>query len=221
MFRTILILFAILSTINGLAQYSHADLKATTSRVVNSCRQKQQRLFNSIVSARANNKLYERLDTQNYDYVFITESFSTNDSIAYIEEVYFKTGDTVPVASFCNARPAKLGIYSGNGSFYRYYKMTSYKQTFNPLYRQFSLLKRRQKLIYDRDIIIHVGCVTFLGEWEQKASKERAEHKDDYRHTFQICTLINKKEGKVIVSCQTPVRRPKFSILYYNAVWDF
>lgn len=176
----------------------------------------EQIKFDSILMQRLSINLFTRIDTTIFDYVFINESFCFSDTIGIVAERYFNGKDTIPKSVFFN------GIFSDpkgiKNDFLNWYsKNVTNNYTLNPLIDKYSKLQPTQELGYDkRQIWIH-GCVLFENS-ETNFEKLRTEQ---LKSTYQIMTMIDKINNKIIVSIQFAPTDPKFTTFSYNPVWDF
>ncbi|NTW32450.1 MAG: hypothetical protein HGB12_07475 [Bacteroidetes bacterium] len=172
--------------------------------------------FLDIYSQGYKTNLYSRLDTISYDYAFIQATICDLDSSFKIIERYFISDDSIPKYLFRNGK--QLDTKNEYEGFLIWYKNNvTYNYTLRPMLESYSKLKSIQPLPYEKIQIWSHGCVIYEGA-EKKYTERR---KKEIKHTYQIQTFVDKKKNRIIVSVQTPPKKPKFKTFSYNGVWDW
>lgn len=176
----------------------------------------QQHYFDSILQNRKKTEWLKRIDTSNFDYAFVEETFGYHDTTSTITERYFIKSDSIPKSVYLNGdyKDPKT-IYDGFLIWYSK-NVTSYTTLFQ-LIDNYSRLKPTQELPYDKRQIWSHGCVV------HKNGKKKFEEKrtEQPKTTYQIQTMVDRVNNKIVVSIQLAPRRPKFETYSYNGVWDW
>jgi len=168
------------------------------------------RIFSNIYSLSYKTNLYSRIDSLTYDYAFIQASICRQDSSFTLDERYFVSGDTIPKYFFLNGQEYNTKeMYSGKSIWYMYTLTNDF--TLKPMIKRYNRLKNVQTLAFDKIQILGIACVNNETESEFKLKRT-----NKLKQTYQIQTLIYKKNNKVKVSLQTPPRKPKFKTKKFN-----
>lgn len=168
------------------------------------------KVYFDIYSYEISAKLYTRLDTLKYDYAFVQVTYSQRDSTFQIDERYFVSSEIIPIYFFYNGNQYNTReMYSGLSWWYEKTLTNDYTQ--KAMIKRYRKLKNIQSLPYDKIQIWPIACVNNGTEAEFK--KEKTE---ELKHSFQIQTFIDKKKNKIIVSIQTPPKKPKYKTLQFN-----
>ena len=176
----------------------------------------QQSYFDSILENRKSNDWLTRIDTTNFDYAFIEETFCYLDTTSIITERYFMEADTIPKAIYWNDKfkdPSK--IYDGFPIWYS--KNVTYYTTLFPLIDSYSKNKSRQQLPYNKRQIWSHGCVV----QDDGKKKFKLKRTKQLKMTYQIQTMVDRVNNNIVVSIQFAPRKPKFETYSYNGVWDW
>ena len=157
-----------------------------------------------------------RIDTLNYDYGFIEETFCFWNTASNITERYFMKGDSIPKSVYIN------GMYTDSHTIYDnffiwYSKNVTHFTTLFPLIDKYSRLKPTQELPYDKRQIWTHGCVVRKNGMKQFEERRT----DQLKATYQIQTMVDRVHDKIVVSIQSAPKRPKFKTYSYNWVWDW
>ncbi|RMF94282.1 MAG: hypothetical protein D6734_08170 [Candidatus Schekmanbacteria bacterium] len=211
---TILILTICSLTING--QSFSLTIDSLTLKHIKLLPADQQHYFDSILENRKNAEWLTRIDTSNFDYAFIEETFCYSDTTSKITERYFIKSDSIPKSIYVN------GLYKEPKTIYDgfliwYSKNVTYFTTLLPLIDNYSKLKATQELPYDKRQIWSHGCVV-QENGEKKFEERRTEQ---LKTTYQIQTMVDRLNNKIVVSIQFAPKRPKFETYNYNGVWDW
>jgi hypothetical protein len=176
----------------------------------------QQAYFESILQNRKQTSWLKRIDTTNFDYAFIEETFRYSDTTSKITERYFIKDGVIPVSVYVN------GLYEDPKTIYDGFliwyseNVTNFTKLF-PLIKTYSRLKPTQELLYDKKQIWSHGCIV-----QENGEKKFAEKRSNQlKATYQIQTMVDRIKNKIVVSIQFAPKRPKFKILSYNPVWDW
>jgi hypothetical protein len=199
-----------------VGQVYSVTIDSLTKSNIDKLTDKQKLKFDSILTYRKSVDFFTRLDTTTFDIAFIQETFCFADTLGNVTERYFMMYDTIPKYVYRNGKHTDpKDIYDGFLIWYS--KNVTYYTTLYPLIDNYSKLKPTQELNYDKRQIWSHGCVIY------KDSKKIFEKKrtEQLKTTYQIQTMIDKKDHKIIVSVQYAPRRPKFKTHSYNAVWDW
>jgi hypothetical protein len=215
--RQFAIIIIIIVFSNDLVAQSYSlTLDSLTKKYLSQVSKKKKKIFENLIKQRLTTNLLKRIDTTTFDYAFITETYCSYDSRVGISERYFLFNDSIPKYVYFDGKindPKK--IYDG---FLIWYSANvTYSSTLYPSIKNYSKLKSNQELAYDKKQIWHHGCVVY----QNVRKKFVKETKNRLRKTYQIQTMIDKKNKKVIVSIQLPPKNPKFETIGYNAVWDW
>ena len=211
---TILILTICSFTTNG--QTLSLTIDSLTIKHLKLLPTEQQKYFDSILQNRQKTAWLKRIDTTKFDYAFIEETFCYSDTTSKITERYFIKTDSIPQSVFVNGNfKDPKTIYDGFLIWYS--KNVTYFITLFPLIDNYSKLKQTQELPYDKRQIWSHGCVV------QENGKKHFEEKkrEQLKATYQIQTMVDRVNNKIVVSIQFAPKRPKFETYSYNGVWDW
>jgi hypothetical protein len=176
----------------------------------------QQGKFNEILKSRKKEKISKRISSLSFDYCFIEERYCFYNSKSTLTERYFDRNDSIPIAMYVKGKKKNVkDEYSG--FFIWYSKNVTYNYTLSPLIDSYSRLKQIQKLPYSKRQIWPHACVVNNNDEKEFAKKRKKE----LETTYQIQTMIDKVNLKIIVSIQIAPKNPKFNIFGYNGVWDW
>lgn len=201
-------------SING--QSNSETIKLLTNNQIKLLPKKDQKFFENILQKRIQVDWTKRIDSTKFDYVFIDETYCYADTTSIISEKYFVKSDTIPKSIFNNGQNIEpKTIYEGFGNWYS--KNVIYFTTLFPLINKFSKLKPIQELQFDSKQIFSRGCIV------SKNDKKNFEVKmeNQLRTTYQIQTMVDKINNKIVVSIQVPPKKPRFKTIVYNNVWDW
>jgi hypothetical protein len=222
----VLVLVAISSTFYGQQVSTKVD-SLTKSHIKLLAKDKRNR-FNEILKQRSNVNLFQRIDTTNYDYLFIQENYCIGDTEAIIAERYFFEEDRKKYVDIKDGKIVPGGVlpwvYFFNGKVqevnYHYYSSSiastyfsnifEYYFTLDTLLSNFANLKPVQKLTFDSTLAtsdISDTSSTYRFKREQIAVKR-------LKSTYQILTKIDRINKSVTVSVQLPADNPKVKIRY-------
>jgi hypothetical protein len=202
--KYLFILFSFLSN-SSISQDLYQQLDSTTKAQINLLSTKNKKYFDTLLLNRNKISLDKRIDTIQYDYLFIEESFCYYDSSLEIKELYFSKNDTIPKLVFVNNNKEKLSYFeslNGQNHF-----------NFNELFNRFSSNKLVKRVPYSKIQSLFTGCVPIT-------KKEfRLETKEELKTTFQIQSLVNKDKKNTKVSIQLPPKHPIFKIINGGFIW--
>jgi hypothetical protein len=151
-----------------------------------------------------------------YDYAFIEEVYTTKGKKTTVIERYFMESDTIPTETYKDDVFQDIRHqYLDTSRFY--YLHYIYPYSLNPLLQACSASLPVQELRYRYFQVMQTGCVVDDGA-ERKFRRHTSR---ELRSIYSILSMIDRKNNKVTVSVQYPPRKPVFSVLPYNAVWDF
>ncbi|MCX6181870.1 MAG: hypothetical protein NT150_08080 [Bacteroidetes bacterium] len=172
--------------------------------------------FDSILNKRLTIDFFSRLDTTVFDYAFIEERFCYSDTSGQVIERYFTAIDTIPKYVYID------GVFSDPSKIYDgfliwYSKNITCNYTLFPLIGAYSKLKPTQEISYAKRQIWSHGCVVD----ENSKSNFKKRRTKELKSTYQIMTMIDKANRRIVVSIQFPPTRPKFETYSYNGVWDW
>jgi len=201
-------------TING--QSYSLTIESLTIKHIKLLPTDQQAYFDSILQNRKQTSWLKRVDTTNFDYAFIEETFCYSDTISTITEWYFNKSDSIPHSVFINGHyKDPKTIYDGFLIWYS--KNVTYFTTLFPLIDNYSRLKPTQEIPYGKRQIWSHGCVV-----KQNGKKKFEEKRtEQLKTTYQIQTMVDRVNNKIVVSIQFAPKRPKFETYSYNGVWDW
>lgn len=191
-------------------------IDSLTSQYVKQLSRGQKVYLDSILAYRQSTEWLKRLDTTRFDYAFVEENFCYAYASSSITEFYFSQSDTIPKSVFMDGEskdPKK--IYDGFLIWYS--KHVTHESTLIPLIERYSRLKALQELPYDKQQIWSHGCVIKAND----EAKFKAKRTEELKTTFQIQTMVDRVNNKIVVSVQVAPKRPKFEVRGYNAVWDW
>jgi hypothetical protein len=212
----ITIIFLTFSSYISYGQKYSLTIDSLTKTNIGKLPKDKQIKFDSIVNHRLSVDFFKRIDTTAFDYAFIEESFCYSDTSSNVTERYFLGKDTIPKAVYIDGTfsdPKK--IYDGFLIWYS--KNVTYNYTLYPLIENYSKFKSIQELAYNKRQIWSHGCVVY----ENSKTNFEKRRTEELKATFQIMTMIDKTNNKIIVSVQFAPTRPKFKTYSYNGVWDW
>jgi hypothetical protein len=210
------ILFLTLSSYFSFGQKYSLTIDSLTKINIGKLTKDKQIKFDSIVKQRLSVDFFKRIDTTTFDYAFIAESFCYSDTSGSVTERYFIGKDTIPKYVYLDGKfsdPKK--IYDGFLIWYS--KNVTYNYTLYPLIDKYSKFKPTQKLAYDKRQIWSHGCVVY----ENSKTNFEKRRTEELETTYQIMTMIDKTNNKIVVSVQFAATRPKFKTYSYNGLWDW
>jgi hypothetical protein len=212
----ITLLILTIGSFGSFAQQYSAEIDRTTREYIGKLPKEQQHFFDSILAQRQSVDWFSRIDSIPYDYAFIEEIFVNRYAICGVTERYFADGDTIPKFIFSVGKPLDpKEVYTNFLGWWT--KNVTYQQTLYPKIAAFETYKPTQELAYDKRQIWSHGCVTS----EQDKDDFTKRCAEELKTTWQIVTMIDKKNNKVIVSVQTAPVNPRFEVYSYNGVWDW
>ena len=195
--------------VDSISQSRHAQLGAN-----------EKTIFKKIISKRKHAHLQKRVDTTVCDFTFIYESYNLTKKDFMLSEYYFNQNDSLPKAVFHNKILMDLDTYFYD-DYEDYFSLTRYYETLKPMCNKYSKLLPYQTLSYDSLIIVQAGCVVWEEYEKESAEKMIKEKEAKLNGTYQILTMIDHRNKKVIVSFQIPANKYNFKVRRYNPVWDF
>ena len=216
------IVFILLTTFCSFvnAQVNHGVVDSITQSNFKHLGANEQAIFKKILSKRKHMHLQKRVDSTMCDFTFINESYNIKTKENTLSEYYFNLNDSLPKAVLHNKISMDLGTYFYD-DFEIHFSMTRYYETFKPMYDRYSHLLPYQTLTYDSLIILQAGCVVWEEFEKERADRLMREREDRLNDTYQILTMIDHRNKKVIVSFQIPAKKYNFKVRRYNPVWDF
>ena len=210
------ILFLTFNSFFSFGQKYSLTIDSLTKTNIENLPKEKQIKFESLLKQRLSIDFFKRLDTTIFDYAFIEESFCYSDTLGNVTERYFIGKDTIPKFVYINGRfsdPKK--IYDGFLIWYS--KNVTYNYTLFPLIDTYSKLKPTQELSYEKRQIWSHGCVVY----ENSKTNFEKRKTEELKSTYQIMTMIDKANNRIVVSVQFAPTRPKFKTYSYNGVWDW
>jgi hypothetical protein len=210
------ILILTFSSYFSFGQKYSLTIDSLTKIYIDKLSKEKQIKFDSIVKQRLSVDIFKRIDSTTFDYAFIEESFCYSDTSGQVTERYFLGKDTIPKSVYND------GIFSDPKKIYDglliwYSKNVTYNYTLYPLIDKYSKFKPTQELAYDKLQIWSHGCVVY----ENSMTNFEKRRTEELKATYQIMTMIDKTNNKIIVSVQFAPTRPKFKTYSYNGVWDW
>jgi len=202
------------------AQVKYVAIDSISQAQFSQLEPKEQPIFKKILTKRKSTYLQKQIDTTRCDYTFIYESYDLTKKAFMLSEYYFNQNDSLPKAVFHNKIKMDLATYYYN-DYEDFFSMTRYYETFKPMYYKYSKLLPYQTLTYDSLIIITAGCVVWETWEKERAAEQIKEREARLNNTYQILTMIDHHNKKVIVSFQIPANKYHFKVRRYNPVWDF
>ena len=192
------------SLYNKLDSTTHAQLKKLTL--------KEQLQFDTLLQNRDKSGIKKRIDTVEFDYLFIQETYCFFDSKSEITELYFSKGDTIPKLIVVNERKVEFNslVFPENEN---YRKKLNLKYTFSPLLHSYSNTNPIQVLPYSRKQAYFTGCVPLKNN--RRIFKKR--RIQELKKTYQIQTLHTK--DKIQISFQIPPRNPSIKPFNGGFIW--
>ncbi|MFM2394706.1 MAG: hypothetical protein RLZZ546_2688 [Bacteroidota bacterium] len=140
-------MFTICSFIANGQTYSLA-IDTLTNMYIKLLPPNQREYFDSILQNRKQTSWLKRIDSANFDFAFIEETFTYSDIISTITERYFNKSDSIPCSIFLNGHyKDPKSIYDGFLIWYS--KNVTYFRTLFPFIDNYSRLKPIQELPYD------------------------------------------------------------------------
>jgi hypothetical protein len=190
--------------------------------------------FNRLLSLRAEKKLFDRLDSINFDVVLIEESYCLKDSNVNITERYFSYTDTGFINEKSKADSAVLPFlmyemgnsqevlshyYSSSTAGMHHYDLLDYYYSLPVILENYSSLKPVQELTYDTT----QPWLGFESQSQFNIAKKEIENKvkQKLKQTYQIVTLIDRRSGKTLVSVQLPAKNPKLELRWVYVSHDW
>ncbi len=225
----ILVLFSISVSIYGQQVSTKVD-SLTKSHIKLLAMDKRNR-FNEILKQRSIVNLFQRIDTTNFDYLFIQENYCKGDTAAIIAERYFLEedrkkyvdikdgkivpGGVLPGVYFFNGKvqEVKFSYYSSSIASTYFSNIFEYYFTLDTLLYNFENLKPVQKLTFDSTLAsfdISDTSSTYRLKQEQIAIKR-------LKSTYQILTKIDRINKSVTVSVQLPADNPQVKIRFIKS----
>lgn len=218
-FKTIAILiFLTFSSYNSFGQKYSVTIDSLTKAYINELPRLKKRKFKKILKQRRSMDLFKRIDTTTFDYAFIEERFCYyyDNLFGDVKERYFIGHDSIPKYFYTKGTLSNLNqIYYKANTWYL--KNISYHETFLPLFNTYSRSKPTQELSYNKIQLMYTFC------FPPKNAKEYFERRrtKELKKTYQIRTMIDRVNHRMIVSIQLPPKRPQFEIRRYNRSFDF
>ncbi len=214
----LLLLISCLNCATGQVKYNVVD--SIYQANLDQLNKIEQPIFKKILTKRKHAHLQKRVDTNKCDYTFIYESYDLTKKAFMLSEYYFNQNDSLPVAVFHNKIKMDLATYYYD-DYEDYFSLTRYYETLKPMYYKYNRLLPYQTLSYDSLIIVQAGCVVWE-EYEKESAEKMIKVKEaKLNGTYQILTMIDHRNKKVIVSFQIPANKYNFKVRRYNPVWDF
>jgi len=232
-----LILF-IFNSYYSIGQTDSLRLDSLTQQYASELPIDLQPIFNSILNERKETNVLSRIDTSRFDYLLIEESYSSQDSLINMTERYFLTkenkllemkpnsGDPaewniLPVQFYINGiRQNVNDKYFANAIVGLYhYQLIDYYYTLDTMLSHFSKLEFIQELSYDNTQAVFSRRMYDDFQANRKALETTVQ--DRLKTTYQIITLVNRIDKKVIVSFQKPPKNPKVTLRYLQRTNDW
>lgn len=214
--QTITILLLTISSFTTYGQIYSFTIDSLTTKHINLLPKNQQKYFTNMLKNRKTIHWLNRIDTAKFDYAFVEETFCDYNQSSTIAERYFIRPDTLPKNVFINGNvenPTK----AYDGFFIWYSKNVTYLKTYFPLFAHYSELKSTQELPYQKRQIWTHGCVIRSDDKKKLINKRTKQLKT----TYQIQTMVDKVNNKIVVSVQFAPKKPIFETRGYNPVWDW
>lgn len=211
--KYLFILLTFLTKVSFCQDLYH-KLDSTTRAQINLLSSKNKKKFDTLLLHRSKISLETRIDTTQYDYLFIEESFCYYDSSLEIKELYFSKNDTIPKFIFFNCRIQDFNLLYNKGN--QWYRSTlNLNYTFDPLLKKYPNNKTIQKVEYSKTQIRFTGCIASKNEKRRFINNRKKELKS----TYQIQTIITKELKEIKVSLQFPPKNPKFKTIEGGFIW--
>jgi len=221
-YTSIILFVLILNNINPLITQSlYEKYNSETREIINDLKEKNKKYYYEIIKNRKENNLQNRIDTIDFDYLFIAEYLSTYIPDGYggnanngtenitITERYFNKTDSLPMFIFKNGE--KINIEKKYSKKYLDLVSNTAKKKLKPLMETYSSYNRIQEYAYNKKQLMF-----YLKKKRRSKSWYKKERKKTIRNKYVIFTLIDKTNSKILVSIQLPAKHPKF---YLNLVF--
>lgn len=202
------------------AQSISLQLDSISKIIMSQHQKKRFQIFSDLVKERENKHLSNRIDTSKNDYIFIIEEFTGINGEFHIDEFYFDLDDTLAKTLYFDTLQYSPAKYYDQ-SFYTYFFLTKYQYTLNPMLKTFRALQAFQTLTYDPFIIVSSGCVRNISSENKRANLEIKQKTNRLRTSYQILTLIDRRQNTIVTSFQIPPKHFHFETKLYFPVWDF
>lgn len=232
------IYFTLLLTLAGsfftIAQSESQVVDSLTKIYVTKLKQEDRKQFDRLFDQRNEKKLFERLDTIEYDVVLVEEVHCIKDSSAKITERYFsysnpvynskmERGDSafLPFKMFYMGDTTSVlsAYYSSTIAGMYPYNLIDYYYSLDMILDNFSMIKPAQEITYDADQAWRGNESESLFKLNKKEFEKKEIEK--LKATYQIITLIDKKKDKILVSVQLPSKNPKLDLRYLYVSHDW
>jgi hypothetical protein len=160
----------------------------------------QHNWIDSILAARSSSEWLKRLDTMQFDYAFIDETYE--DGETELEERYFVRNDTIPTRYIVDGESRDVSIY------YSGFTVSTRRNTLPGMQERYAKMLPNQELDYEHIQYWVTGCVVYFDSEEEF----RQRREDLLRKSYAIRTMVDKVNGKVIVSVQAAPQNPDFVV---------
>jgi hypothetical protein len=209
------VFFCAMTCIAACGQNHSVSIDSLTSEHILLATKNQQRYFMDILENRMQIRWQARVDSLDYDYAFIEETFCSHDRTFTITERYFNKTDSIPKLVYINNISEDVGdIYDYMMNWYS--ENVTHYLTLEPLSENYCQLKAFQELPYDKRQVWEHGCVVIEDEDDYRKRRTK-----QLKTSYQIQTMVDRKKDEIIVSLQFPPKSPKFEVFSYNGAWDW
>ena len=236
--KTIIIL-AIMALVSNptFGQKYSLEVDSLTQEYIKRLPNNIQQEFNEILNQRQKSDLFNRIDTTSFDYAFIEESYCTDDTLVQMTERYFLTKEKkallenlktpanewiiLPYQLYFNgiSQNVLTKYYANTVVYTYYYGLIDDYYTLDTVLVYCSQLQPTQELSYDKTQIWDDYRLYYNFEEKKKTLEKSIEER--LKKTYQIVTLINHVDKKVIVSVQVPAENPKVKLRYLTRTNDW
>lgn len=189
-------------------------------------------IFKDMLLRRNDLGVNERMDTTTYRYLYIEERFNPTDSTSSVVEYYFNSDtqgiyksnyddrDKLPDLLYQNDSllDQRLAYYSSTITGVIYSDIFEYFHTRDTILNRCQSLKPVQEFSYDPTVAVFDYVYTgsrrdaTLETIAELVKQKEIEQKKMCGSTYQMVTLIDKVNGKVIVSLQRPAVNAKVKV---------
>ncbi|MDX2362703.1 MAG: hypothetical protein QNK23_17975 [Crocinitomicaceae bacterium] len=191
------------------------EFQSITDSLLKELPSKHSRKFNSILKSRLESGILSRIDTLEFDHLFIKETICYETGELTIIEFYFINGQNEAEAVYVNGEY----FHTYNPNDYDWCKdqlgnkIREYRTDRRQLLKKYSKLESVQELAYYKTQLLSIPHV-----WSEEGTKRFNERRTkELASTFQIQTFINKKTAELFVSIQYAPKKPLFNTVICNS----
>ena len=213
-----------------VAQNLSNKIQSITQNHLNKVRSPhQKKIVQTMLNKRGNTSLTARLDTIQFDYLYIEETFNIKDSNYHIAEYYFSTKPKGLYNYYDAEKHILPDMLFSKGNLidhrYAYFSASTSGVVFHDLYEYYytldTIISRCEKLLpiqtlsYDRTPnLIRYKDKKSYGDVETTMQTKmllEEEHCKLLENTYQIITFVHANTNTIKVSLQSPAQHPKIN----------